>query len=61
MARFLDVFSDVTKEGCKIPKEKYLLSGNYPIIDQGQAEIAGYHDDETGIYDDVPAIIFGEP
>lgn len=60
MARFLDVFSDVTKEGSKIPKEKYLPSGYYPIIDQGQEDIAGYCNDATGIFDDVPALIFGD-
>ena len=60
MARFSDVFEDVTKEGRKIPKEKYLTKGQYPIIDQGQEYIAGYSDEESGLYQDVPAIIFGD-
>ena len=60
MARFSDVFEDITKLGRKIPKEDYLLNGNYQIIDQGQNEIAGYSNDPEGLYTDVPVIIFGD-
>lgn len=60
MARFTDLFWDVTKDGHKIPKENYLPQGKYPIIDQGQEYIAGYSDEAEGLYEDVPAIIFGD-
>lgn len=60
MARFLEIFEDATKKGRKIPKEEYLLEGLYPIIDQGQQYIAGFSNDATGLYTDVPAIIFGD-
>ena len=60
MARFTDLFLDVTKDGHKIPKENYLPQGKYPIIDQGQEYIAGYSDEAEGLYEDVPAIIFGD-
>ena len=60
MAYFEDVFDDVTKEGHKIPKESYLPEGLYPIIDQGQEYIAGYSNEKTGLYENVPAIIFGD-
>ena len=60
MARFSDLFLDVTKDGHKIPKENYLSKGKYPIIDQGQEYIAGYSDEAEGLYEDVPAIIFGD-
>ena len=60
MANFLEVFEDVTKEGHKIPKESYLSEGLYPIIDQGQEYIAGYTNDASGLYCNVPAIIFGD-
>ena len=60
MARFADIFLDVTKDGHKIPKENYLPQGKYPIIDQGQEYIAGYSDESAGLYKDVPAIIFGD-
>lgn len=60
MARFLDVFSDETKNGRKIQASDYLPNGRYPIIDQGQHQIAGYTDIEDGVFCDVPAIIFGD-
>ena len=60
MAKFLDVFFDATKDGCKIPKEKYLPQGLYPIVDQGQGDIAGYSNSSDGLYKDVPAIVFGD-
>lgn len=60
MSNFLEVFEDVTKKGTKIPTDEYLESGKYPIIDQGQAYISGYYNDNTGLFLDVPAIIFGD-
>lgn len=60
MAAFGDVFFDATKDGYKIPKERYLPHGLYPIIDQGQNDIAGYSNNSNGLYIDVPAIIFGD-
>lgn len=60
MAKFTEVFSDETKRGHKIPTSEYLASGKYPIIDQGQGQIAGYTDLESGSFTNVPAIIFGD-
>lgn len=60
MARFADIFDDVTKQGRKIPTNEYLERGMHPIIDQGQKEIAGYSNEEAGLFCDVPAIIFGD-
>lgn len=60
MAIFTDVFEDVTKFGKKIPTSEYLESGKYPIIDQGQSDIAGYTNEESGLFTDVPVIIFGD-
>lgn len=60
MAKFTDVFSDETKRGRKIQTNEYLQTGKNPIIDQGQAQIAGYTDLEDGIFTDIPAIIFGD-
>lgn len=60
MAFFTEIFEDVTKKGRKIPTNQYLSSGKYPIIDQGQALVAGYTDEEEGLFEDVPAIIFGD-
>lgn len=60
MIAFSDVFADVTKQGTKLQTSEYLASGKYPIIDQGQDDIAGYTDREDGLFTDVPAIIFGD-
>ena len=60
MVRFGDVFSDETRRGRKIQTNEYLPFGKYPIIDQGQEQIAGYTNLEDGLFDDVPAIVFGD-
>ena len=60
MAKFTEIFEDVTKQGTKIPTNLYLENGFYPIIDQGQSEIAGYTDQTEGLFTDIPAIIFGD-
>lgn len=59
-AKFTEVFEDVTKQGVKIPTNLYLEKGLYPIVDQGQSEIAGYINEKGGIFEDVPVIIFGD-
>ena len=59
-SKFIDVFDDVTKQGTKIPTNLYLENGLYPIIDQGQADIAGYTNQSEGLFTDVPAIVFGD-
>lgn len=57
---FADIFEDVTKQAVKIQKKDYLPMGRYPIIDQGQEWCAGYTDREDGLFQDVPAYIFGD-
>ncbi|SDZ15204.1 type I restriction enzyme, S subunit [Tindallia californiensis] len=57
---FLDVFDDLSSKGKKIKKENYLVDGDYAIIDQGNNDIAGYTNDSHGLYDNIPAIIFGD-
>ena len=59
--RFQKIIEDITRLACKIPKSEYSSIGKYPIIDQGQIEIAGYTNDEKLIYDDsLPVIVFGD-
>ena len=60
MAIFTDVIYDVTKEGRKLPTSEYKDKGLYPIIDQGQNNLAGYTDEIDGLFSNVPAIIFGD-
>ena len=45
----------------KIPTTEYLAEGQFPIIDQGQSDIAGWTNDPSApIKDDEPLIIFGD-
>ena len=58
--KFSNLFIDRTRDGTKISTDKYLESGKFKIIDQGQSYIAGYTNTEEGIFSDVPAIVFGD-
>ena len=55
-----DVFDDVTKYGTKIKTSQYLEHGKYPIFDQGKDYIAGYTNEDEGIFQKVPVILFGD-
>lgn len=57
---FDEVFDDYTKYGTKIKTEQYHTIGTNIIIDQGQADIAGYTDQIDGLFKDVPVIVFGD-
>ena len=57
---FDSVVRDDTHNGTKIPAVEYMRSGACPIIDQGQDFIAGYSDDITAAYQNLPAIVFGD-
>lgn len=44
-----------------IPRSAYRRRGRFPVVDQGQAVIAGFTDDETSIHrTDLPLIVFGD-
>ena len=58
--KFSEILADETKLGKKISQGDYLVDGQFPIIDQGQKEIAGYSNETAGLFRDVPAIIFGD-
>ncbi len=60
MEDFNDIFEDCTSLGTKIPKDEYLEEGKHIVIDQGQNIVAGYTNLEEGLFEDVPAIIFGD-
>jgi len=57
----LEAVSDVTSGNAKVPATGYLPEGRFPIIDQGQADVAGYTDDEGLVCRvPVPVILFGD-
>ena len=57
---FTAAFSEVSRGVKKFKQNEYAEYGAHPIVDQGQESIAGYSDDETGLFNDVPAIVFGD-
>lgn len=57
--KFDDILIDDTRNAIKIKKELYLEYGQYPIIDQGKNEIAGYTNEVEGIYKE-EALVFGD-
>lgn len=45
----------------KIKRSDYQESGRFPIVDQSQADIAGYTDDKAWLYQgELPVVIFGD-
>ena len=58
--KFSDLYYDDTKNAKKLKSSEYKNFGKYIIVDQGKSLIAGYTDNEDGLYADVPAIIFGD-
>ena len=57
---FEEVFIDKTRYGTKIKTDEYCKSGKHIIVDQSQNAIAGFTDLDSGLFTDVPAIIFGD-
>jgi len=58
---FENIFKDSTSNFIKVKKDDYKPSGTYPIVDQGQAFIGGYTDDEILVVKkNLPVIIFGD-
>ncbi|MDO5319429.1 MAG: restriction endonuclease subunit S [bacterium] len=57
---FVEFFSDSTRCGTKIAQGHYCDTGRYPIVDQGDNEIAGFTDCDEGLFKDVPVVIFGD-
>lgn len=57
---FSEAFADVSRGVKKYKQKEYAEEGAHPIIDQGQEEIAGYSDEEEGLFTNVPAIVFGD-
>lgn len=60
MKVFDEVFEDQTKYGTKIKTDDYHEKGPFPIIDQGQDQIAGFTDVKDGLFNNVPVIVFGD-
>ncbi|MGV0456531.1 restriction endonuclease subunit S [Vibrio harveyi] len=59
--RLPDVYYTVSPSGKKLKSSDVLEEGSYPVIDQGQGDIAGYSNDEERLINiESPIIIFGD-
>ncbi len=59
-AEFDQVFENVTSD-LKLAERKYKDSGRFPVIDQGEAEVGGYSDDQSLVHPSpLPVVIFGD-
>lgn len=57
---FSEAFEERSRGVRKIKQKDYLEKGLHPVVDQGQSAIAGYSDEEDGLFADVPGIVFGD-
>lgn len=63
MVSFDQALVDVTRECNKVQQHTYrgVTSGKWPVIDQGEAYIGGYTNDDALVYrGELPVIIFGD-
>lgn len=58
---FDEVLVDATRRSPKVQASKYMLAGQFPVVDQGALDVAGYVDDELLVTRvDRPRILFGD-
>ncbi|MCR6097765.1 restriction endonuclease subunit S [Salipaludibacillus agaradhaerens] len=60
LIKFEDLLIDNSKQASKIKKGSYFEEGKFPIIDQGKSYISGYTSSSEGLYEEIPAIVFGD-
>ena len=58
---FNQAFESISVGKLKLQANAYLITGQFPVVDQGQSQIAGYtNDDNLVIRDGLPFIVFGD-
>lgn len=57
-----DCFTPVTATGTiKVQAREYLLSGRFPVVDQGKAFISGWTDESAAVISEpLPVVVFGD-
>lgn len=62
VVNFAEIVRDVSGGNPKLPQSSFLSSGSLPVVDQGQAFIAGYTDDEAYSFrsSELPVVVFGD-
>jgi type I restriction enzyme S subunit len=59
LVRLADLVKTLIPVG-KIPRSKFQREGLFPVVDQSQAIISGYTDDESLVNDFGPCVVFGD-
>jgi len=58
---FEQAFKSIPVGKLKLQANAYLVSGQFPVVDQGQSQISGYTNDENLVIEDcLPFIVFGD-
>lgn len=57
---FDELFDRANTDKQQIQRSEYLESGRFPIVDQGKQIIAGYSNDASKVYRNIPVIVFGD-
>lgn len=57
---FEEIFKSVSTKKYQIKNAEINTTGTYEVIDQGQKDIAGYHNDESKLFKELPILIFGD-
>lgn len=58
---FEEACIDVSGGNKKLPRSKFAESGAFPIVDQGEGEVAGFTDDSNRLFrGPTPVIVFGD-
>lgn len=58
--KFSSLFKSIPTKFFQILNTEINTKGLYNVIDQGQSEIAGFSDEKTKLFIDVPVIIYGD-
>lgn len=57
---FGECFASLPSKKHQIKTTEFQFEGKYKVIDQGQDTIAGYSDDESLLFTNIPIIVFGD-
>jgi len=58
--RFDDALISLPTKSHQILNSQFSKQGKFPVVDQGQQKIAGYSDDSSHLFSNVPVIVFGD-
>jgi type I restriction enzyme S subunit len=57
---FSDLFISLPTKNFQILASEFASEGRYPVIDQGQSDVAGFSDNAGKLFKDTPVVVFGD-